>query len=59
MRKCVSIEVAGVAGKFGVDGGPDFPGNVGDVIFHGAAVLLARISPIVFSDELFEASFRG
>src|ERR1700722_8832215 len=30
-----------------------------DVIFDGAAVWLARISPIVLGDELFWASFRG
>ena len=59
MREFVSVEVASVAGKFSVGGGPDFPGDVGDVIFDGAAVRLARISPIVFGDELFEAAFNG
>src|SRR5258708_34117258 len=38
---------------------PDFPGYVRDVIFHGAAAGLTRVSPVVLGDELFEASFRG
>lgn len=40
-RQLFAVKIAGVTGKFGVSSLPDFPGDVGDVVFHRAAVWLA------------------